>query len=732
MNLSEIGVMSVRKVAQALLPAVSALMPTHLFRRVRSSVHKSVDTAGTSACATFLLSLGILAAQQGDVVFKSTSNLVILDVTVRDRAGKEIPNLKKEDFSLVEDGKPQTITVFEFQRLATEPPAAIALNKVTSPRQQTITTSSPGKVRYQDRRLMVLFFDFSSMPPADQIRAQQSGLKFLSEQMSASDLVSIMTFSQRLRVEQDFTDDRDRLTEVVKGFRIGEASELAMEGGNGDENNGEDNGAAFSADETEFNVFNTDRKLSALESAAKMLASLPEKKALVYFSSGVGKTGVENQSQLRSTINAAVRANVAFYPIDARGLVALPPGGDASKAAPKGNSVFTGAAQHSQREKFNDQQETLVSLAADTGGKSFLDNNDLSLGIQQAQNDVRSYYILGYYSTNSAQDGRFRRIQLKLNGQLQAKLDYRSGYFGQKVFSKFNAADKESQLEEALMLGDPVTDLPLAIETDYFRLSKEKYFVPVSVKIPGSAIALAKKGSNEQTEFDFIGQVRDSKGKLAGSVRDGIKVKLNQSNAAQLSSRALQYDTGFTLAPGQYQLKFLARENQSGKMGTFESKFVVPDLNAATPSLRMSSVVWSGQRQPLNSAVGAAETRKKALAADPLIQDGQKLVPSITRVFRKDQSLYVYFEVYDPSSDPVDKKPSVAATLTFYRGRVKAFESAPVRLSQLNPGRSGALPVQFQVPLAKLTAGKYTCQVSVIDEQAKRFAFPRADLVLLP
>ncbi len=684
--------------------------------------------------STLILSLSILAAQQGDVVFKSTSNLVILDVTVRDRSGKEIPNLKKEDFSLIEDGKPQTISVFEFQKLATEARAAapVALDRVTPARQQTITTSTPGKVRYQDRRLMVLFFDFSSMPPADQIRAQKSGLKFLSEQMSASDLVSIMTFSQRLRVEQDFTDDRDRLTEIVKGFRIGEASELAAEAGNGDENNGEDNGAAFSADETEFNVFNTDRKLSALESAAKMLAGLPEKKALVYFSSGVGKTGVENQSQLRSTINAAVRANVAFYPIDARGLTALPPGGDAAKAAPKGNSVFTGAAQHSQREKFNDQQETLVSLAADTGGKSFLDNNDLSLGIQQAQTDVRSYYILGYYSTNNAQDGRFRRIQLKLNGQLQAKLDYRSGYFGQKVFSKFNAADKESQLEEALMLGDPVTDLPLAIETDYFRLSKDKYFVPVSVKIPGSAIALAKKGSNEQTEFDFIGQVRDSKGKLAGSVRDGIKVKLNQSNAAQLSSRALQYDTGFTLAPGQYQLKFLARENQSGKMGTFESKFVVPDLNAATPSLRMSSVVWSGQRQALSSAVGAAETRKKALAADPLIQDGQKLVPSITRVFRKDQNLYVYFEVYDPGSDPVDKKPSVAATLTFYRGRVKAFESAPVRLSQLTAGRSSALPVQFQVPLAKLNPGKYTCQVSVIDEQAKRFAFPRADLVLLP
>ena len=245
--------------------------------------------------------------------------------------------------------------------------------------------------------------------------------------MGPSDLVSIMTFSSKLNVEEDFTDDKERLTAAIRGFHIGLASDLAVEGGDG--STGEDTGAAFSADETEFNIFNTDRKLSALESAAKMLAVLPEKKALLYFSSGVGKSGVENQSQLRSTINAAVRANVSFYPIDARGLTALPPGGDASKAAPKGNAIFTGQAHQSQRDRFNDQQETLVSLAADTGGKAFLDNNDLALGIVQARNEVRSYYVLGYYSTNDRSDGKFRRVQVKLASQPSAKLEYRGGYF---------------------------------------------------------------------------------------------------------------------------------------------------------------------------------------------------------------------------------------------------------------------------------------------------------------
>jgi VWFA-related protein len=680
------------------------------------------------------------AAAQADPIFKSSSNLVVFDVTVRDKSGKEVQNLKKEDFTLLEDGKPQPISVFELQKLSSEAPApaTVAVTAAPSPktvkaegRQQTITTTAPGRVQYQDKRLMVMLFDFTSMLVPEQIRAQTAARDFLTTKMGASDMVCIMTFASVLNVNQDFTNDRDRLLEVINAFPIGVASDLATEGGNGDDTTGEDTGAAFSADETEFNIFNTDRKLAALESAAKMLAGLPEKKALLYFSSGVGKQGVENQSQLRSTINAAVRANVSFYPIDARGLVALPPGGDASSAMSKGSGMFSGKGQSDIKNRFNDQQETLTSLAADTGGKAFLDDNDLSTGIKQAQDDVRSYYILGYYSGNDKQDGKFRRVAIKLSNNLQAKLDYRSGYFGTKTFGKFTQADKEQQLQEAIMLGDPVTDLPLAVETDYFRLNKTTYFIPVSVKIPGSEIPLAKKGANEETEFDFIGQVRDSKGKLVGSVRDGIKVKLNVANAEKLTSRSLQYDAGFTLPPGTYLLKLLARENQSGKMGTFETKFIVPDFGLPTPGLHISSVVWGTQRQPVNSAIGTAGSRKKDLAADPLIQDGQKLVPSVTRVFRKDQNLYVYLEVYDPASDPTAKRPDVNAVLTFYRGGKKAFESAPVHLSELAPNRSNALPVQFQVPLAKLPAGKYTCQVNLIDAQAKRFAFPRTEMVLL-
>jgi len=687
-----------------------------------------------SRCLRRLLPVLALAglAQQTGPIFRTTTQLVVVDVFVRDRSGKEITGLSREDFTLLEDGKPQQIAIFEFQRLeaAQAPPKPAAPARTLEARPETIRAAAPGKIQYQDRRLLVLFFDHSSMPPADQVRAHQAALKFIREQMQPADLVAVMSFSSRLKVEQDFTDDRDLLARVIGSFRTGEAAELAAEAETGEEGE-EDTGAAFTADESEFNIFNTDRKLSALESAARLLAPLPEKKALVYFSSGVGRTGVENDSQLRSAVNAAVRANVSFYPVDARGLVATIAGGDASRASPRGAGLFSGQAQRRQTARFQNQQETLVSLAEDTGGRAFLDANDLSLGIRQAQQDIRSYYILGYYPANTAQDGRFRRIQIRLNRPLQARLDYRSGYFAPKQFGQFSETDKEQQLQEALALGDPITDLPLALEVNYFRLARERYFVPVAVKIPGSEIVLARRGSTESTELDFIGQVRDERGRLAATVRDAIRVRLHAEDVARLTRRNLHYDTGFTLPPGAYRLKFLVRENQTGRIGTFETPFRIPDLTAAE-GLRVSSLVLANQREPLQAAVGAATRNRRLLRANPLVENDQKLAPSVTRVFRKDQNLYAYLEVYDPAVDPADRQASVIGELAFFRGKVKAFQSPPVRLSETAPGRPGVLPVRLQAPLEKLTPGRYVCQVTLVDEVGKRFAFPRAPLVVLP
>lgn len=688
-----------------------------------------------------LLALSSALAQTSDrpVTFRATTRLVVINVTVTDRNGRPVEDLTKDDFEITEDGKPQKIAVFEFQRL--EPPERSEglVPRLEAPiaAPDSSAESEPGRVRYRDRRLLVLYFDLASMSPQDQIRAREAAERFVREKMSPVDLVSIMVFSGQLQVLQEFTDDRDRLLEVLRALRIGEGSEQAMVGSEATQSSAEESeeeataAEAFIPDETEFSIFNTDRRLSGLAAAARLLRALPEKKALIYFSSGVTRTGSENESQLRATVNEAVRANVAFYPVDVRGLMAEAPLGGADVSGGRGTGLFSGQLARQRRDRFVAQQETLYALAADTGGKALLDSNDLTMGIVQAQQDISSYYILGYYPDNQAEDGRYRRIRVRVKRSGQYALDYRRGYFAPKSFDRFTEADREQQLEAALLLEDPITDLPIALEVHYFRRARDRYLVPVSLKIPGSELRLARASGAETTRLDFIGQVRDSRGNLVGAVRDHIAVRLRDTLARELPQRHLQYDTVFTLPPGQYRLKFVARENVTGKLGTFETRFRIPDLDDEERYLRISSVVWANQRQPLKDAVGVAERSKRLLSRHPLVMGEQKLVPSITKVFRRDQTLYVYCEVYRPvPSLPADPVP-VAANLAFYQEDRKVWESEPV---EVRPGeQAGAvLRLQLEAPLSVLPPGRYVCQLNVIDKGQKKFAFSRTPLVVLP
>jgi len=677
-------------------------------------------------------------AAEGPVLFKSNTNLVIADITVKDKAGNLIPNLKQDDFTVYEDGKPQKISVFEYQELGLEPepPEELKLTdelKLPEAPKAELTSPTPGQLHFKDKRLMVFYMDFSSMAVAEQLRAQDAALDYLKKYITKDDLVAIILYTSTPVVLTDFTDDRDALTNVIRQLPIGEATELAGLADTGDDN-GADTGAAFVADETEFNVYNTDKKLNAIGQVAKMLKSFPEKKALIYFSSGVSGTGMENQAQLEATINLAEKANMAIFPIDARGLMADPPGGGASTAGPRGAGLYNGSAYNSQRSGINASQDTLNSLAADTGGKMFVDSNNIGLGIQNVQKSMSSYYLVGYYSNNDKDDGKYRKITYKLNSKIAgAKLEGREGYYAEKNWQKMNGEDKEYQLTQALSSGDPVTDLPMVLQLDYFRISPTAYYVPASIRVPGSVVATAQKGGAIETQLDFAGQVQDETHAAVGSVRDNIKIKLDGANAERATKGTYQYDAGFTLQPGTYHLKFVVRENISGKMGTFEAKFVVPDLSADTHGLKLSSIIWSNQRNPVTSAVGSAErSSRQTLAANPLVVGTEKVIPNVTKVFRRAQTLYVNFDVYDAQPDPTDTKSrrvKVSMSL-FNKSGMRAFEVGPIDATQVSSTRPEAVPVQFQIPLKDVPAGEYTSQITAVDEVGRKFAFPRARLVV--
>ena len=625
---------------------------------------------------TVAVALNALVLQAQEFTFKSTTQFVVVNVSAKDKQGRPVEGLTASDFTVLENGTPQKIVAFEYQRLDrnSDPPPVI-------PEQSEGLT--PGAVRFKNRRLLVIFLDRSSLPPAEFWRVQDAALKFVSEQMTPQDVVAVMSYAKKLEVLQEFTADRDQLIKIIGG--------LAVEN---DEDEAEEDS------EAEFAIFNTDRKLSALEDAVRLVGALPERKALVYFAGGRGGgTGLENQSQLRSTANAAVRANVVIYTVDARGLAAQAPIGNASVASPGGIGIFSGQAILQSQQQRGGEDETLYRLAKETGGKSLLNTNDLAVGLREAQKDLSSYYILGFYSSNTEPDGKFRRIKVEVSRKLAASLDYRNGYFAPKQFSHMTAADRERQLEEALVLGDPMMDIRVALEVDYFQTSGNRYFVPVAVKIPGSAIEFS--ADQASSRVDFVVQVKNVTGAVAATVRDNLEIKFQP----ELSNRAVHYDTALLLAPGPYTLKFVARENVTGKMGTFETTFFVPDLATEVDYLPISSVVLSNHRENVTATP----------AKHPLVQDGEKLVPSVTRVFRPDQQMHVYLEKYHPA----------AATIRvgFYRGKVKAFESEPMEITDS--------AVRLSLGLGTLQPGRYTCQVSVLAPGAQRFAFWRAPVAIL-
>jgi VWFA-related protein len=696
-----------------------------------------ISGAGAFACQLFALALAccLFAQQPTPATFHANAQLVVETVTVKDKNGKTVEGLTAKDFSITEDGVPQTISFCEYQTMeeTPEPPVTPApapapqpvAAKVEPVVRTEIAPERPGDLRYRNRRLMVLYFDMGAMPVQDQVRAQAAADKFIRTQMTPADLMAIMSFSDGVHVKQDFTDDREALLQTVNKMFVGEAQGF-------DETTSDDSssdyGTAFGEDDSEFNLFNTDRQLAALQTAVRMLGTLNEKKVLVYFASSLNLNGVDNQAQFQATTNEAIRANVSIYSIDARGLVAQAPLGDATRGSPGGLGMYSGASALSFAGNFQRSQDTMYSLAADTGGKALLDNNDLSVGIVNAQKAISSYYIIGYYSANTNLDGKFRRIKVTYNGDASAKLDYRQGYWANKVFAKFTAVDKERQLMDALMLGDPITELTIESEVDYFQLNSAEYFVPVVFKIPGSELALARRGGAEHTLIDFIGEVKDEYNVTVANVRDKVDIKLTGETAAQLARQPIQYDTGFTILPGTYSLKLLARDDETGRIGTYMSKFVIPNLNKEQQRIPISSVVLSGQRVDLRDTLYSAKEKDK-VTVNPLIQDGQKLIPSVTRVFSRRRDMFVFLQAYQRGATAAQP---LIAFVTFYRGQLKAFETPPLAVTESMDNKLKTAPLRFSLSLNKLQPGKYDCQVTVLDPAGQKAAFWQAPIMLVP
>ena len=665
------------------------------------------------------------ATTQPPPKFRTATHLVVKTVTVKDKKGKPVEGLSARDFVITEDGRPQEIAFFEYQPLDAAParsPGAAVDDPVAPLTQADVTVPLPGDTRYRGRRLVIFYFDLYNMPLFDEIRMYASAGRYITTLMAPADLIAIMVFQGgRATVKQDFTDNRAALLGVLQEMVTiaNDVDGIAR---------GLEAGSAFGEDDDTFNLFTTDRQLAALQTAVTGLGPLPELKTLIYFGSGLRLSGADNQAQLRATVNAAVRSNVTINPIDTRGLVATPPLGDATRASPGGIGMFSGALAQAAELKQQQSQDTYYALARDTGGRAMFDDNNLALGIARAAQAVTGYYMIGYYTSNTAADGRFRRVNVAVTAGVPVDVSYLPGYYGARTFSRFTAADKERQLEEALRLEDPITDIPMALEINYFQLNRAEYFVPVSVRMPGSELTRPRPGTTTHAAIDMIAEVKDTYGVTIQNTKDRIDFNLEPGAASEAARRPIQYETGFTLLPGGYKIKVLARDATTGRIGTFQQAFTVPNLERERIRLPISTVVLTTQRVARTAALFSVRERIASDLGNPLVHDGQKLIPGVTRTFRASQPLYVFLQSYEHDAQ---KMRPLVAFVSFHRADATVFATEPLGLIDGWDPVSKAVPIRITVPGGSLTPGSYNCQVTVLDPAARRAVFWRTVIAVI-
>jgi VWFA-related protein len=659
----------------------------------------------------------VSTTQESGFVMKTNAELVLTNVVARDaKTGEFVHGLKQSDFTVYENGKQQQIATFDYQSVDMAKP----LNEATvsglaagpgSNGSKAVVVAKPEDLR--NHRLIVLFFDLTSMQPEDLDRSVDAAQTFLRTKMQPADLVALVSLGDTLTVDQDFTADKNALIHEV-GIYNGTEGQGFAQGANSNSNQVEDT-TGYTPDESEYNDINTDRELFALRAVSKALEKITEKKSLLYFSGGISRDGIENEASLRAAINAAVRANLSIYSVDTRGLQAISPLGDASTGSLRGSGAYNGGALLNNMNSNFATQEVMATLSSDTGGKAFFDSNDFAPAFARVQRDNSDYYAIGFHSSNPARDGKYRKLTIKIN-RPGIKLEYRPGYYAPADFKHSGREDRERELEEQLTSDLPATDMAVYLDAMYFRLDENRFYVPVSLIVPGSQIPFVKGGDKDKATLDVIGEVIDEVKRTIGSARQTVKLNLDPS--LQARQRNIEYTTSFDLPAGKYHLKFVVRENQTGRMGSFEAEITLPEMKKMP--LKMSSIVLASARQP---------SKKNT----PLVREGEEYVPNISHVFRQDQHLYLLYEVYDPAHEkPAENQPkgtkpgiNLLSSLELIQGSVKVFETPIVQAKAINVDGRDAVAIQLDVPLNGLKPGPYVCQLNVVDDAGGSFAFPR-------
>ena len=645
---------------------------------------------------SFPFLLSSLSGQQPPARFSVASNLILVDVRVLDSRGRPVEGLSLEDFVLLEEEMVQKITFFQeisLPLVSVEPSDVPTRgDRVSMPVKsvEPLVPDDPSEMVPIEKRLLILLFDFSSAGLQDSHMMKRAAESFLAEQFTSDDAAAVLVLDNGLEMLTDFTSDRELLGAAIAHL-VGEETEtdVSLPGEEADAS------GDFIADEAEFGLFQSSQQLAAIQTIADSFRNVPGRKALLYFSTGFSSRGMENDDQMRLATDECNRANISIYSVDARGLVALSPGGGAHRAGGSGTQIFSGRASLNELVRLTQSQEGLITLAEDTGGAALVDDNELVKIFRKAREDGSHYYLLGYQTPASPSDGRFRRIEVRTEGSDRRVL-YRHGYYAEKPYRRLSDPEKEFKFLQTVVQDRAVSDFPVAMSAEYFPESEETYQVPVLLSFHHERLSELSQGGGLNLEIVVL--ARNSLNVTQTGVRDQVQIRRQQREG----ETAYVYQNLLLLEPGQYVLTAFVRDNRTGLASRVQHKLDLPPFGP----VHFSSLILAAHWKPPGVASGyrIKSGKEVTILKNPLQVADRVLVPRIGREFYPSESLFMHGKISHLSSRAEYQIVLLdAANEEIYGGAWKPLGSHS----------SGDFPVNARFSLDQLEPGDYQVIVKV-------------------
>jgi VWFA-related protein len=611
--------------------------------------------------------------------FKVEVNYVEIDARVTDVQGEFVRDLTQQDFQVVEDGRPQTISAFTRVDLPAErhdPP----LFK-TAPIEPDVQSN----LEEFTGRVWVLVLDDLQTRPVHTLLVQAAARQFIRRYVSANDLAAVVTTAGFGSASQDFTNNQARLIAAVNKF-IGQKSPRDVQ----------------SDMERGYKARNT---YSALRNLADYLAAVHgRRKAILWFGEGVdyditSAFGARDADVVRSAmqevIDTAGRQNVSFYGIDTRGLGAGLDEAIEISGVPDSTNDSTALRNEARL-----AQDSLRIVSEQTGGFAIVEKNDLNSSFERIVQDNSSYYVLGYYSTNDKRDGKFRKVQVRVS-RPGVRVQARDGYTAPrgKPAGSPSAASLQvaPEIREALANPMPTSGVGLTIFAAPFSGPASKSSVALVVEVDPRSLKFVERNGRLSEGLEVHVLAFDQNGKMQDGGRTNAPMELSARTADVVKTIGFRVTRRLALPPGRYLIRVAARESNGGAIGTVAQTIDVPDFTKR--ALNLSGIAFTSESAAL---IPTANT-------DPELKDVLPAPATAIRTFPRSDTLSIFAEVYDNQSS-TPHRVAIASTVLADDGHV-IFTASDERASSDLQGKKGGYGYQQTIPLAQFPPGRYVLRI---------------------